>query len=234
MKRIAFIPVKLRSLRFPKKNFKILADKPLWEHSLKTALDLPVDQVCISTDAPEIKEGKFKDPRVLILDRPQHLAQDPSTVIDVLIHHIQQDLNLKEEDELITLMPTNPVRNSYKISQAWLQWSRENRYDHLISVSTWDISPLYALCESEGNTSIYFNDSPLNKNKTRIQDSPQLLKPNGNFYISKVKNIIKYRSFYKGKIKSIKISHPFHCDIDRAEDLEFIKFLWENGEIKLS
>ncbi|KKN59092.1 hypothetical protein LCGC14_0545720 [marine sediment metagenome] len=118
MKTIAIIPARANSKRIKDKNIKDFAGKPLLFWSIDIAIaSNKIDEIYVSTENIQIKELVKTNYRlsediygkpISIIDRPDTLSQDNSSVIDVLRHAINY---LDYEECLIVLLyPTYPLR----------------------------------------------------------------------------------------------------------------------------
>jgi CMP-N-acetylneuraminic acid synthetase len=116
MKVIALIPARSGSKRLQSKNIKLLHEKPLLWYSIQAGLLAEgVSEAYVSSDDDTIGElavnygAKF-------LKRPEQLSTDLSTTSDVLMH-TAETLGLAENDIIITLQPTNPLRPAHLIDE---------------------------------------------------------------------------------------------------------------------
>jgi len=77
----------------PRKNVKILGNKPLIGYSIDSAKNSKyVDEIFVSTEDKEIKQISLNyDAQVI--DRPKNLAQDDTEYIDVVKHLLEQIKN---------------------------------------------------------------------------------------------------------------------------------------------
>ena len=107
------IPARGNSKRLPGKNMKILGSKPLIQYSIDFALNsFPSDSIWVNSDNLEIiKFATSKGVKTLI--RPNYLASDHTSTVDVLKFHIEfyKENNI-ECDAIILLQPTNPFRDN--------------------------------------------------------------------------------------------------------------------------
>lgn len=144
MKTIAIIPARAGSKRIKDKNIREFAGKPLLFWSIDTAIASDkIDEVWVSTEYVHIQEmirknygvwaqsetasGKFVD----IIDRPLELAQDDSSVIDVVRHAISY---LDYESCLIVLLyPTYPLRTRKLVTDV-IDFAMMQGYGNTITV----------------------------------------------------------------------------------------------------
>jgi CMP-N-acetylneuraminic acid synthetase len=113
---LALVPMRHHSQRVPGKNFRMLADKPLYQHIIETLLAVPeIGQVLVDTDSDQIRDGLHRDfPEVLVTERPEHLRADTMSMNDVLLY----DASLAEADFYLQTHSTNPLLKPESISNA--------------------------------------------------------------------------------------------------------------------
>ena len=109
---LAVIPARGGSKGLPRKNVLPLGGKPLIAHSIEVAQHaMLVDRVVVSSDDPEILAIASSYGPGIPLRRPSELAQDASSIGDMLTHCVQ---SLADEgyhpDVLVLLFPTHPFR----------------------------------------------------------------------------------------------------------------------------
>ena len=118
---IALIPARGGSKGLPGKNIKNLCGKPLIAHTIGAALNASgIDRVVVTTDSEEIAEiAKQYGAEVPFL-RPEELAGDTSSAVDVYLHAVDflQKESGQEIQKFMVLLPTAPLRGSENIEQA--------------------------------------------------------------------------------------------------------------------
>ena len=107
----ALIPARGGSKRLPRKNIKLLVNKPLIAWSIEVAeASKYIDRVIVSTDDEEIKQVSEQYGAEVPFLRPEHLSNDHASSFDVIKHAIDF-LHLGQKNELIVLLqPTSPLR----------------------------------------------------------------------------------------------------------------------------
>lgn len=105
MKTIGIIPIRSNSKRFPGKNFSSFNGTTLIENTVNKLVKAKVDEIVISTDAPEKVRETIIAPHdnLYIYERPKELAQDDSKIEDVILDVIEKMTILPEEDFIIVL-----------------------------------------------------------------------------------------------------------------------------------
>jgi len=113
MKRVAIVPVRGGSKGLPGKNTRLLADKPLWAHSVAQAQAVGVDQVIVTTDILELSQD-VAEAGASFLERPKSLAQDDTPMAPVILHALE---TLQEPAQIVLLQATSPLRSTSDILQ---------------------------------------------------------------------------------------------------------------------
>jgi len=90
-----------------------------------------------------------------------------------------------------------------------------------------DISKAFKFLDKKKITPLIKNN-PLLKKETRTQDIQTTYRPNGAFYISKVKTILKNKNFFQGKLAGFVMPKNRSIDIDTFEDLQLARFYYKN------
>ena len=98
----------------------------------------------------------------------------------------------------------------------------------MISVNKSNFPPQFYFSKNKNNVlkSVYKNN-PLIKKETRIQNISDSFRPNGAFYISNIKKLLKNKNFFKGKILGLEMPAKRSIDIDTIEDLKLARYFFE-------
>ena len=114
MKTICFIGARGGSKGVPRKNIRLLGNKPLIAHTIEKSLDSKLfDHVIVSTEDTEIARISKKYGAEVPFMRPKNLAKDTTGMAEVMIHGIAElkKLNYKF-DTLVNRDCTVPfIRN---------------------------------------------------------------------------------------------------------------------------
>ena len=188
----ALVPMRHHSQRVPHKNYRLLDDKPLYQHIITTLLQVPqITQIVVDTDSPVIIEGLQKSfPSVKIIDRPKELRADTISMNRIL----QYDISQAPADFFLQTHSTNPLLKASTLTNAierflagypehdslfsvtrlqtrlYDQNGKALNHDPRVLIQTQDLAPVY-----EENSCIYlFSSDTLAKHGTRIGDSPIL------------------------------------------------------------
>ncbi len=215
---VALIPARKGSKGIPNKNITLLNGIPLIEHTIMQAKDVGIiDRIIISTDSELILEIVEKYNIEIKGLRPSELATDTSTLYDVIKYEIgNYNLVENEYDIIVLLQPTCPLRQSYMIEDALINFI-DNNQESAVSVSEVEEHPIFMRTLNEENNLVKI----LNTDSTvRRQDLPNYYRVNGMIYINRVSDVAhKYISFNDNKFPII-ISKEYAVDIDTIEDLK--------------
>jgi len=212
------IPARKGSKGIPNKNITLLNGIPLIEHTIKEVKKINIiDKIIVSTDSKEVCNiAKKYDIKIKGL-RPDELSNDTAILYDVVRYEID-NYNLIEKgyEILVLLQPTSPLRRSYMIENALINFIDENQ-ESAVSVSEVKEHPIFMRTIDKKNNLIKLLKAD---STVRRQDLPKYYKVNGMIYINKISDIIsKYISF-NDNIYPIIIPREYAIDIDSIEDLK--------------
>lgn len=192
---IAIIPARGGSKGVPRKNIRLLNNKPLVAYTTEAALGSKyIDRVIVSTEDAEIAKIA-KDYGAEVIMRPEELATDSSPAEPVLEHVVSylKEAEGYQADVIVLLQPTSPLRNSQHIDEA-LEIFFNKGYGSLLSVCSSHI-----FLWRTGKDGVY----PLNydfKNRPRRQDREPEYRENGAIYITKCDILMRDHNRLSGKI----------------------------------
>ena len=133
---LGIIPARGSSKRFPNKNIRMLAGKPLVAWTIEAAQKAKrLTDYLVSSDALLIMDIAKNYGAPVPFQRPSELATDTVRNIDVVAHALEFMETKKQRtyDIIVLLQPTSPIRNPAHIDQAVDQlWRSE--LDSAVSV----------------------------------------------------------------------------------------------------
>ena len=146
---VAIIPARRGSKGLPGKNTLPLCGKPMIQWSIEAALDCKVfSKVVISTNDPEVVRIVDRtNPRIHLIDRPQHLCEDNVPGVSVALHVIEAH---PEFSGGMFLQPTSPLRQAGDI-QNICQYASQNKYNSVVSISE-EVKPINWLMRTDTKT----------------------------------------------------------------------------------
>lgn len=219
MKVIAIIPARGGSKGIPRKNLKLLSDKPLIAYAIESALAAEgIDRVIVSTEDEEIVGVANKYGAEVPFIRPAALASDETPTLPVLQHAVGY-LEEKEDynpDIVVLLYATSPLLSSSRISEG-VSLLTSGGFDSVVSVVP-DRGHYWA--ESNGR---YIRFYPKSINNRQL--SKPLLKENGALYVCTRDLLMEKGELTGGKVGFLVMGSNESIDIDELEDFEIVEWL---------
>lgn len=221
---LAIIPARGGSKGVILKNIKPLAGKPLINYTIESAQQSQlIDRLILSSEDDNIIEVAKKSGVEIPFKRPEHLAGDNSSSLEVVQHAINfyEKKNLYF-DAVLLLQPTTPFREKGFMDKAIKKFLKGN-YDALVSVRTvpHQYNPHWVL-EPDKNDYLKISTGE-DKMIKRRQDLPKAFYRDGSIYITKTE-IIKKGSLYGKTLGYIQSESDIYINIDTVKD-------WEKAEI---
>jgi CMP-N-acetylneuraminic acid synthetase len=216
MKKItALVPMRHHSQRVPGKNYRLLAEKPLFHYILETLLSVPeIQQVVVDTDSEPVMDGVRRSlPDVKLIQRPEHLRADDVPMNDILLYDAEQI----ESDFYLQTHSTNPLLSAATVSRAIQAFLLAYpKYDSLFSVT-------------RIQTRLYFQDGrAINHNPRELiqtQDLPPVYEENSCLYLFTRDNLVKWHHRIGESPLMFEIPADEAWDIDEELDIEICDFL---------
>ena len=224
---LGVIPARGGSKGIPRKNIRLLGDKPLLAWTVQTALQSAVlDRLILTTEDEEIAEvGRTYGCEVPFL-RPQELATDETPGIEPVLHA----LNLLEAHEgyvpefVMLLQPTSPFRTSEQMKQAVKQFLMSN-FDSLVSVVEPKHPPLWMFVKDadESLKPLLSSEKP-----TRRQDLPESFALNGAIYLTRTTVLKREKTFMPERTMGYVMDRLTSLDLDDMVDWKVAECLIAN------
>lgn len=218
----------------PGKNIRPIAGKPLIAHTIAHARAFQErfseTDIQLSTDDDTIREVAEKYDLTTHYKRPQELGSDSTGKVAV----IRDALAFAETDGqtrydfILDLDVTSPLRILDDLIRGYEQIQRSDKLI-LFSVNESHKNPYFNMVEFDGKDYKISKDS---QGFMSRQDLPKVYDMNASFYFYR-------REFFESNLQRVTekgifdvyvMDHVCH-DIDTELDLEFVKFLIENGKL---
>ncbi|MDD4082617.1 MAG: acylneuraminate cytidylyltransferase family protein [Sphaerochaetaceae bacterium] len=209
---LAFIPARIGSKRLTRKNQKILAGKPLFQHSVDVAKKSKyIDDIIVSSDSSEILNLAISLGCIKNELRPANLSSDTSRIVEAVLYEINK--NNLEYDVLVLLQPTFPLRTNNLIDDAIEKYFETET--SLVTVIKSKENPI--LTREIINNKLYkiLDES----SDVRSQDFNCYYRVVGNIYINNLKFLNNSIIFNENVVPFI-INDIFSIDIDTEADFE--------------
>ena len=224
---LAIIPARGGSKGIKGKNIRPLNGKTLICHTIEESLKSNyLDRVFVSTDNTIIAKTSEKC-GAKIIDRPAELAKDESPTIDAIFHAVDTIKDASDEDIIILLQPTSPLRNAADIDAA-LNIFMKTDCDSVISMCKVKHSPYWCFKYEGDKFKPLFGNKSL---KMRRQELPDVYQPNGAIYISRVKNLYKNNGFDCDNMVPYSMPPERSIDIDEEIDFKLAELLIQGDNI---
>ena len=191
MRLLAIIPARKGSRRLPKKNLRLINNKPLVKWTIDLAKKIKeIDDIILSTDSKEIYNIGKKSGIIVPWLRPPNLSYDKVKSAEVALHALDWYENkISNVDAIVLLQPTSPFRKRKTVVKC-IKKFKLNKLRPVITVSRSDIN-------------------------RRAQKN----KPDGSVYIISTEMLKKKRNFMQQEaIKIFPNSQVESLDIDTFRD----------------
>jgi CMP-N-acetylneuraminic acid synthetase len=207
---VAIVPMREHSERVPGKNYRPLADKPLFHHILITLQQCPeIADIVVDTDSDFIKKDLAAQfPRVLVIDRPETLRAGEIAMNIILLH----DTEIVPADYYLQTHSTNPLLRPQTVSTAIIAFlAHRDTKDSLFGVTELHTR----LYDADGRA---INHDP--RELLRTQDLPPVYEENSCMYLFSRDNLKKYSH----RIGPAPLMFPVPRDeaLDIDEELDFL------------
>ncbi len=215
---LAIIPARKGSKGVPKKNTMEFAGKSLIQMAVDCALGSDkVDKVLLNSDDQGILDsadvGKDTS-KILKQQRPKHLAEDNSSIVDVVLHALK---NLDEKFDIILLLQvTAPIRTSSDIDNIIDYFKKDKDLEGVISVVPVEDNHPSRMYKINNENLISLNVSNETKHRQNLET---VYLRNGCFYAIRTKALLEQKTFMP-KHKRPYVMNPEHLlNIDSSRDV---------------
>lgn len=221
---IAIIPARGGSKRIPRKNIKLFHGKPMIAYSIDAAKRSNCfDKIIVSTDDKEIASVAMEFGAEVPFIRPNDIANDFATTLDVMQHAIQwcqeQQWNI---EKVCCIYATAPFILPEYI-QSGLDELSDNSVQYAFSATTFPFPIQRAITLDEYNRVNMLNPEHVS---TRSQDLPETYHDAGQFYWGKASAFLAGKAFFSEHSKAIILPRKRVQDIDTPEDWDFAEALF--------
>lgn len=224
---IGVIPARGGSKGIKNKNIVEICGHPLIAYSIKHAINSKIiNRVIVSTNSHVIKQKALSYGAEVPFMRPNELAKDDSTDLDVFKHLIYwlEKNNQKIPELFVHLRPTSPVRDVKDI-EVGVKKLLSSDADSLRSVIISPLTPfkMWRLTKNEFLEPLLINTNLKEPFNMPRQLLPEVYWQTANLDIIKTDTIIKKNSISGLKILPLLIKKDYAIDIDVKYDLEIAR-----------
>lgn len=238
MEVLALIPARGRSKSIPKKNIVQMGAHPLIAYSIASALaSAKVTRTIVSTDDSEIAEISRSYGAELPFVRPAEFARDDTGDLPVFLHTLKW-LNENENyrpDIIVQLRPTTPFRPKGLIDQAIDVYLNNKEADCVRGMVKSGENPFKMWKKGDDGSMVpLLNNEYEEPYNMPRQHLPTTYWQTGHIDVIPLETITKMNSLTGRKIFPIFIERAYCVDIDVSEDLEFAKWRFNSGKLKIN
>ncbi|MFW6176567.1 MAG: cytidylyltransferase domain-containing protein [Thermoplasmatota archaeon] len=214
---VSIIPAKSWSRELPGKNVIPFCNKPLFcwtiEASIKTHA---IDKTILMTDSNFYKDI-VSNYRINIVKEPPLKNREGEHVIYALLEVIKDYEHFNEDDVIVLLQPTSPLRNANHISEALDLFLRGDD-SNIISVT--DSPKLESIRMLEDGCLSPITEGNPNIIRQSVSDKYLV---NGAIYISSVSKLRENRTFHTEDAVPYYMKPQYSIDINNQNDLLLAK-----------
>jgi CMP-N-acetylneuraminic acid synthetase len=230
---LAIIPARKGSKGVPQKNTMEFAGKSLMQMAVDCALGSDkVDKILLNSDDQSIldlADVEKDNPKIIKQRRPKHLAEDNSSIVDVVLHALK---NLDEKFDIILLLQvTAPIRTFSDIDSIIDYFKNEKDLEGVISVVPVEDNHPSRMYKIENEKLISLNVSNETKHRQNLET---VYLRNGCFYAIRTKAFLEQKTFMP-KRKRAYVMNPEHLlNIDSPRDVIIAKALisaWQENRL---
>jgi len=224
---LCVIPARGGSKGLPGKNIKLLAGKPLIAYSIEQAKGSKyIDRVIVSTEDEQIAEVAGKFSAEVPFKRPLELAEDDSSMMDVLLHAVtwmEEEAQFKF-DVLVLLHATTPLRETEDIDKC-IELLVDENADNVFSVAEAFRNPYFNMVEVTADNEIRLvKDAHFS---TR-QSAPKVFDMNASIYVWWKDVFKKEKGLFLKKTRIYPMPRERSVDIDEPLDFRIAEMLLQD------
>ena len=224
MKPVCLIAARGNSKGVPKKNIRLLANKPLIAHTIESCINSNIfSNVIVSTENNEIANIAKKYGAEVPFLRPKRLATDSASMNDVFLHVIPKLMEIGYNfDIMVNRDCTVPFIQNSDITGS-IKLLKQKKCDLVCGVYRQHHNPYFNMMELNENKFLKFSKKPKKQFVTR-QKSPIVYQLNGlfTFYVSQ---FMKYRKLYMPKILPYEIPPETGLMIDTEFEFQIANMI---------
>lgn len=229
---LCLIPAKGCSTRLPRKNLLKLGNRTLIEHAIDKAKNVRTfSTICVSTEDVEIRDVSISAGAEVPFIRPEYLSNDPSTIVDVVLHAINFYKHNQHKDfkYVCVLLPTSPFVEIKDINGA-LTVFEQSHTKALLSVTATEYPPFnsWSISTSKNGDEVLspcFPDSPYRY--TKSTECPLTYRSNGAILILEVASLIENHGYHGLPITPFVMPQERSLDIDTVYEYNLAEFMYQ-------
>lgn len=227
IKILAVIPARGGSKRLPGKNIRPLCGKPLIAWTIEAARQCAlISDIVVSTDSPQIAEVSQKYGVPVPWLRPEALATDTASSVDVLLHAIDEQAKKGLSYHYVALLePTSPLRDQNDLREIIETAIKQPEIDGVITLGKVHMEhpAITKTVTTDGFIAPYIQQAAA----SRRRQPDDAFFPYGVCYLIKTAALQKDRAIYTNKIKPYFIARWQNYEVDDICDFYCIQAILE-------
>ena len=227
---IAIIPARGGSKGLPRKNVRLLNNKPLIYYTIREALgSKSLDRIIVSTEDKEITE-LAKAYGAEVITRPAELAKDDTPILSVFQHAIQhlEEVEHYHPEVIVILQPTSPLRIAEDIDGV-IEKFLQTDCDSVVSVCEVECPPQWMYTLKGDRLQPVIKEE---KKTFRQQDVPEAYRLNGTVYVTHRDVIMKQNTVMGNDTRAYIMPLERSIDIDTETDFKLAEVLMRQMEYR--
>jgi CMP-N,N'-diacetyllegionaminic acid synthase len=230
IKIICFVPARSGSTRIKNKNIRLINGRPLVYWTVLNAIkSKKFDKIIFSSDSviyyntliKYLKKDKYNYDNIVFDKRDISHSKKKSKIFDYLKFDLINKFSLNNDDLLVQMLPTCPLRSIKTIKKA-INYSIKTK-NNCFSASEYNFHLSFGFSVIGATWKPVFKKSPLITGNTQSQSQKKFYHPNPAINCLYVHSLNKdSRSIYKNAIP-ILIPKSEAFDLDTEEDLKILK-----------
>lgn len=217
---IAIIPARGGSKRLPKKNSLSLGGKPLLVWVVEACLASGCFGKVIVSSEDEDMLNFARDAGAIAYVRPEELAQDRATVVEVCLDVLEHF----ECETFCCVYATSALLSPDTLQQAVLALADDKNTNVLMGVSEYNYSPVQAIVIGAEDFAEMLLPGYM---KIQSQFHPKTRVSNGTFCLARKESFLIEKTFYSERLKVYDVPEVEVCDLDTPQDLQKLKQMFK-------
>lgn len=232
---IGLIPARGGSKSIPLKNIIPLAGNPMISYVIQAGKDsTTLSDIYCSTDHDDIA-GVCKEAGIDVIDRPEHLGQDDTPVVEV-IRHVLEVIGKRDgkiPGMVALLQPTSPFLLPQHIDDCIVALRDNNKAD-----SSQTITPVIHNFHAFNQRVVEDGYVQFRFLEERHSAYNKQRKPKhfvfGNLVVTRSRSLLDGSDCFGNLSIPIEISREYALDVDTLEDVDYANYLIRQGKVLLN
>jgi CMP-N-acetylneuraminic acid synthetase len=230
VRRIALIPAKGASQRFPRKNVALLGGRTLLERAVTAAKESGVfERIVVSTEEDDIAQIARDAGADVPFLRPAELSRDPATIFDVVRYTLDRLAEAGEEYDVVAiLLPTAPLRTAQDVAGA-VNAHAAAGLPLLTTITQWEHTPLNAYVRRADGSLTMLHPDYAGRLGARATQLPALVRLNGAVTVVSVAYVRAGKTINDSPAASYEMPPERSVDVDSEHDLKLAEFFLQRS-----